>query len=135
MEKEHQHGNGRNDPQAAELDQDQNDDLAEEAPVGIGIHHDQTRHTDRRGGSEQRGEEIRLHPFRRGGGKKEQQRSHGDSQQKAEGDDVDGRKTEGASGGDQAFGMSSVADGSHGLTSLCTARSSAPFRTIILYLT
>ena len=87
---EHQQNGRRNRDHAdpAELDQQQDHDLSEQRPVRIGVHDDQSGHTDRCG----RGKQCRQKrsPFARSrcGRQQQQDRSDGNQKKKAERNDL-----------------------------------------------
>ena len=67
----------RNDAQSADLDQQQNNPLAERGPVGAGVLHHQSRHADGGGGGKKRLGKRRPSPLRR----RERQHQHQGAQQ------------------------------------------------------
>ena len=85
---QHQDRGNRDDPEAAQLDQDQDHDLPEQAPVGKCVHHHQSRHADGRGGREECGGHVRTaRPLLRYG-EHEEQRPDDDRPQETERDQL-----------------------------------------------
>ena len=72
--------------QAAQLNHDQNQHLAEQTPLGPGVHHHQARHAGGAGGCEQTVEKRLRLPVAAGNGQGEQKRSRHNNDKKTVGD-------------------------------------------------
>ncbi len=83
VEREHADGNHRHVPQPAELDQDQNHNLAEHGPALHGVEHNQARHTVCRRRGEQRVKKADALAAAAGKGQGEQDRADEDHQGEA----------------------------------------------------
>ena len=80
----HDAGGERDHTQPAQLDQQQNDNFPEQAPVGKGVHHGQTRHTHR-GGRGKQGVQVGRHlPGSRSDGQRQEYTAHQHRRKKAQ---------------------------------------------------
>ena len=86
-------GGDRDDAESADLDQHEDDRLAEARPVGAGVLHDEAGYAHRRGRREQRLVERRPEAARRRNRQHQEQRTHEDDAGEAPGDNLKRRKT------------------------------------------